>query len=84
MIHGQARRTRCQFTSMSIRESRNPRALPSGHLEAGESVVAALIREAKEEIGIVIDEHALEFSHVMQNSSSAAGWPSSSLSVWPG
>ena len=30
--------------------------LPSGHLEAGESVVAALIREAKEEAGIVIDE----------------------------
>jgi hypothetical protein len=26
--------------------------LPSGHLEAGESVVAALVREAKEEIGI--------------------------------
>lgn len=44
--------------------------LPSGHLEAGESVVAALIREAEEEIGVVIDEHEVEFCHVMHNSSS--------------
>jgi 8-oxo-dGTP pyrophosphatase MutT (NUDIX family) len=44
--------------------------LPSGHLEAGESVVAALIREAKEEVGVVIDERDVEFTHVMHNSSS--------------
>ena len=44
--------------------------LPSGHLEAGESVVAALIREAKEEVGVVIGEHEGEFTHVMHNSSS--------------
>lgn len=44
--------------------------LPSGHLEAGESVVAALIREAKEEIGITITPEAVEFAHVMHNSSS--------------
>jgi 8-oxo-dGTP pyrophosphatase MutT (NUDIX family) len=44
--------------------------LPSGHLEADESVVAALIREAKEEVGVVIDEHGVEFTHVMHNSSS--------------
>jgi hypothetical protein len=30
-----------QFPSMSLRESRNPRALPSGHLEDGESVLSA-------------------------------------------
>ena len=44
--------------------------LPSGHLEAGESVVAALIREAKEEIGITIRPEVVEFAHVMHNSAS--------------
>jgi 8-oxo-dGTP pyrophosphatase MutT (NUDIX family) len=44
--------------------------LPSGHLEAHESVVAALIREAKEELGIVIEPDEVEFTHVMHNSSS--------------
>ncbi|MGV9834272.1 NUDIX hydrolase [Nocardia niigatensis] len=44
--------------------------VPSGHLEAGESVVAALIREAEEEIGVVIDEGDVQFSHIMHNSSS--------------
>ena len=43
--------------------------LPAGHLEAGESVVQALIREAKEEIGITIAPEFIEFSHVMHNSS---------------
>ncbi|TCJ35205.1 NUDIX domain-containing protein [Parafrankia sp. BMG5.11] len=44
--------------------------LPSGHLEADESVVAALIREAKEEIGVTIKPEAVEFAHIMHNSSS--------------
>jgi 8-oxo-dGTP pyrophosphatase MutT (NUDIX family) len=44
--------------------------LPSGHLEAGESVFAALVREAHEEIGVAIDEADIEFVHVMHNSSS--------------
>jgi 8-oxo-dGTP pyrophosphatase MutT (NUDIX family) len=43
--------------------------LPSGHLEADESVVAALVREAKEEIGVTIEPEAAEFAHVMHNSS---------------
>lgn len=43
--------------------------LPSGHLEDGESLVVALIREAKEEIGVSILPEAVEFSHVMHNSS---------------
>jgi 8-oxo-dGTP diphosphatase len=54
---------------MGVRESRNPRASPSGHLEAGESAVAALIREAREEIGVTIDEQEVEFAHIMHNSS---------------
>jgi 8-oxo-dGTP diphosphatase len=44
--------------------------LPSGHLEADESVVAALIRESKEEVGVIIEPHEVAFSHVMHNSSS--------------
>ncbi|MFI9531608.1 NUDIX domain-containing protein [Nocardia fusca] len=48
--------------------------LPSGHLEAGESVVAALVREAKEEIGVTIDPAGVGFAHVMHNSPSVVGW----------
>jgi 8-oxo-dGTP pyrophosphatase MutT (NUDIX family) len=44
--------------------------LPSGHLEAGESVVVALVREAKEEIGVTIEPEAVNFAHIMHNSSS--------------
>ncbi|MGO4518948.1 NUDIX domain-containing protein [Terriglobus sp. 2YAB30_2] len=44
--------------------------LPSGHLEAGESVISALIREAEEEIGISIQPEDMQFSHIMHNSSS--------------
>lgn len=43
--------------------------LPSGHLEASESVVQALVREAKEEVGVSIGEEQVEFAHVMHNSS---------------
>lgn len=43
--------------------------LPAGHLEAGESVIGALIREAREEIGVIISPDAAEFVHVMHNSS---------------
>jgi 8-oxo-dGTP diphosphatase len=39
--------------------------LPSGHLEAGESVTIAAIREAAEEVGIAIDPADLRFAHVM-------------------
>jgi 8-oxo-dGTP pyrophosphatase MutT (NUDIX family) len=44
--------------------------LPSGHLEVGESVVAALIREAKEEVGVIIKPYEVAFAHVMHNASS--------------
>lgn len=41
--------------------------LPSGHLEAGESVVQTLIREAKEEVGITIAPEHVEFTHIMHS-----------------
>lgn len=43
---------------------------PSGHLEAGESLVEALVREAAEEIGVTIAADDVEFVHVMHNASS--------------
>jgi 8-oxo-dGTP pyrophosphatase MutT (NUDIX family) len=44
--------------------------LPAGHLEAGESVVQALIREADEEVGVTIAPKQVEFAHIMHSSSS--------------
>jgi 8-oxo-dGTP diphosphatase len=44
--------------------------VPAGHLEAGESVVQALVREAKEEVGITIAAEDVQFTHVMHSSSS--------------
>jgi 8-oxo-dGTP diphosphatase len=40
---------------------------PSGHLEAGESVVQGGIREAREEVGVLIDPADLTFSHVVHH-----------------
>ncbi len=42
---------------------------PSGHLEEGESVIEALIRETKEEIGVTIYPDDISFAHVMHNAS---------------
>ncbi len=39
--------------------------LPSGHVDGGESFKQAMIREAKEEIGVEIDPKDLEFEHIM-------------------
>jgi 8-oxo-dGTP diphosphatase len=41
--------------------------LPAGHLEAGESAVQAVIREASEELGVIIDPKDVEFAHVMHS-----------------
>lgn len=38
---------------------------PAGHLDGGESVVTALIRESREEIGITIDPAVAKLVHVM-------------------
>ncbi|RYX78869.1 NUDIX domain-containing protein [bacterium] len=39
--------------------------LPSGHIDEGESAAAAAIREAKEEVGVVIDNHDISFASVL-------------------
>jgi 8-oxo-dGTP diphosphatase len=43
--------------------------LPCCQLEAGESVLAALIRHARETIGVTIDEENAQFAHIMHSSS---------------
>ncbi len=40
--------------------------LPAGHIESGESATEAMVREAREEIGIVLDAADLEPVHVQQ------------------
>lgn len=43
--------------------------VPSGHVEAGESLTEAMAREASEEVGIRIDPSDLELVHVMYRAS---------------
>jgi 8-oxo-dGTP diphosphatase len=45
--------------------------LPSGHLERDESVIDGVIREAEEEIGVVIEPSALRCVHVMHRADPA-------------
>jgi ADP-ribose pyrophosphatase YjhB (NUDIX family) len=47
--------------------------LPSGHLEEGESVVAAAAREAREEVGAVIEPDDLTFVHAMHRAPERVG-----------
>ncbi|WP_343076224.1 NUDIX domain-containing protein [Natronoglycomyces albus] len=42
--------------------------MPSGHLEAGESIEEALIREAREEVCLDLTPHDVRFSHVTHRS----------------
>jgi 8-oxo-dGTP pyrophosphatase MutT (NUDIX family) len=44
-------------------------SLVAGHVEAGESVTAALLREAQEEAGIVLSPEAIKFVHLMHRKS---------------
>ncbi|MGH3741223.1 MAG: NUDIX domain-containing protein [Micromonosporaceae bacterium] len=47
--------------------------LPSGKLEAGEHVLAAVLREAREEIGIVLDPGAVELAGVVHHRTQQVG-----------
>lgn len=42
--------------------------VPSGHVEAGESFKQAMIREAKEEVGITLNPNDLNFVHLLYRS----------------
>jgi ADP-ribose pyrophosphatase YjhB (NUDIX family) len=44
-------------------------SLSAGHVEAGESVLAATIRETQEEIGVIIQKEDLSLAHVMHRQS---------------
>ncbi|MFC0864057.1 NUDIX domain-containing protein [Sphaerimonospora cavernae] len=48
--------------------------LPSGHLEEGETVVQCAIREAREEVGVIIDPADLRPATVVHHLS-PEGWP---------
>lgn len=45
-------------------------SLPAGHLDGGESLIQAAVREAFEEIGVEIDARDLELVHVMSRPNS--------------
>ena len=40
-------------------------SMPSGHVETGELITEAMIREAEEEVGIRLQKEDLEFKHAM-------------------
>lgn len=44
-------------------------SLPAGHVEAEENFTQCVIREAEEEIGIMLSEEDLKVSHIMQRDS---------------
>jgi 8-oxo-dGTP diphosphatase len=46
----------------------------AGHVEEGESFTAAIIREAREEAGIIVHEEDLTTSHVMHRKSDDSVW----------
>ena len=62
--------------------------LPAGHVEPGEPADAAMIREAKEELGIIIDPADLAFVHVMHRRTAGEDTPRVSFfftaSLWTG
>ncbi len=44
-------------------------SLPSGHLESGETVIDAVIREASEEIGVTVSQNDVQLVHTLHRAS---------------
>jgi mutator protein MutT len=40
-------------------------SVPAGHLDGGETAIAAMIRETKEEIGVILHRANLKVAHIM-------------------
>jgi 8-oxo-dGTP diphosphatase len=49
-------------------------SVPAGHVDEGEPGTTAMIREAKEEVGIVLPPHALIIAHVMHRDTTVGPW----------
>ena len=47
--------------------------LPSGHIDEGERVIRAGIRETQEEIGVDVDEKSISFAHVLHRKNAENG-----------
>jgi ADP-ribose pyrophosphatase YjhB (NUDIX family) len=67
-------------------------SLPAGHLEGGETVLYAGVREAREELGLEIDPQAIRFSSVMHRREGdervdffleVRGWPGEPVNAEP-
>jgi 8-oxo-dGTP diphosphatase len=57
-------------------------SLPAGHVEPGEPADAAAVREAKEEIGVVVAPADVSFVHVMHRRT--PGEPGARVVTCPG
>ncbi|ADV67749.1 NUDIX hydrolase [Deinococcus maricopensis] len=49
-------------------------SLPAGAVEAGETLRAAAAREAREEVGVRVDPHALRLVHVLHCRTQGGAW----------
>lgn len=47
--------------------------VPGGHMEEGENIIDALIREMDEEIGITIEPYDVELAHAVQDNGTGEG-----------
>ncbi len=49
-------------------------SVPAGHVDGNETITTAIIREAKEETGILLDQKDAHFVHAMHRKTNAGEW----------